>query len=104
MDPANRARLSIEELRTIVTPIAKKYGVKRVYLFGSVARGDDNEESDYDFCIERGKIDCIFKLSAFYRDLSNAVGSDVDVVTTKGAERKPEFLKTIMNEGVILYG
>ena len=103
MNPANGTRFSTEELKSIVTPIAKEYGVKKIYLFGSTARGDDNEESDYDFCIERGKIDCVFRLSAFYRDLSNAIGSDIDVVTTKGAERKPEFLKTIMAEGIVLY-
>ncbi|MCL2607804.1 MAG: nucleotidyltransferase domain-containing protein [Methanomassiliicoccaceae archaeon] len=69
-------------MKSIVAPIAKEYGVKKVYLFGSMARGDHNEESDYDFCIERGKIDCIFRLSAFYRDLSKAIGYDIDMVTT----------------------
>ncbi|MDR2698771.1 MAG: nucleotidyltransferase domain-containing protein [Candidatus Methanoplasma sp.] len=43
--------LSFGELRGIVAPIAKKYGMIRVYLFGSRARGDNNEESDFDFCV-----------------------------------------------------
>jgi predicted nucleotidyltransferase len=47
-------RLSVEELRTIVAPVAHKYGVDKIYLFGSVARGDYDDDSDYDFCIERG--------------------------------------------------
>jgi len=104
MAPANGIKFSIDELKEIVRPIAKEYGVKKVYLFGSVARGDYDEESDYDFCIDRGKIACIFKLSAFHRDLSNAIGYDIDVVTTKGAERRPEILKTILEEGVVIYG
>ncbi|MCL2712158.1 MAG: nucleotidyltransferase domain-containing protein [Methanomassiliicoccaceae archaeon] len=104
MNPANGVKFSIEELKMIVGPIAKEYGVKKVYLFGSMARGDFNEESDYDICIDRGKIDCIFRLSAFSRDLRNAIGDDVDVVTTKGAERRPEILKTIMDEGIVIYG
>ena len=30
----------------------KKYGIKEIYLFGSVARGEDNEKSDIDLMIE----------------------------------------------------
>ena len=104
MAPANGIKFSIEELKEIIKPIAKQYGVKKIYLFGSIARGDYDEESDYDFCIDRGKIDCLLEYSSFCYDLQNAIGYDVDIVTTKGAERRPEFLKTIMNEGVVVYG
>lgn len=104
MNPANEMKFSIDELKDIVRPIAKKYGVKKIYLFGSVARGDYDEESDYDLCVERGNIDCLLTYSSFCYDLRNAIGTDVDIVTTKGAERKPEFLKAIMAEGVVLYG
>jgi len=30
----------------------KKYGVEKIYLFGSVARGEDKENSDIDIMIE----------------------------------------------------
>jgi len=30
----------------------KKYGVKKIYLFGSVARGEDKKTSDIDIMIE----------------------------------------------------
>lgn len=102
MNSADGTRFSIEELRNIVAPIAKEYGVKKVYLFGSAARGDDNENSDYDFCIERGEIDCILILSEFFKDLHDAVGHEIDMVTTKSVG--PEFLNKIMEEGVVLYG
>jgi len=95
-------RLSIEELKTIVAPVAERYGVDRVYLFGSVARGDYSEDSDYDFCIERGKIDCIFIFSEFFQDLHDAVGHEIDLVTTKSVNS--EFLEKIMKEGVKIYG
>jgi len=58
-------RHSIEELKRIIFPIAERYGVNKVYLFGSVARGDYTENSDYDFCIERGKIRSLLDLSGF---------------------------------------
>ena len=40
---------SVSEISDIVAPIAEKYGVKKVFLFGSRARGDYREDSDYDF-------------------------------------------------------
>jgi hypothetical protein len=42
-------KYTIEEIKAIVEPIARKYGVARVYLFGSYARGDVIENSDVDF-------------------------------------------------------
>jgi predicted nucleotidyltransferase len=30
----------------------KEYGIKEIYLFGSVARGEDNEKSDIDLLVE----------------------------------------------------
>jgi len=101
MCPTAGKRLSVEELRSIVTPLAEKYGVGKVYLFGSVAKGDHNDNSDYDFCIERGNIRSIFVLSGFFQDLKEAVGYDIDLVTTKSVPA--EFLSKIMSEGVELY-
>ena len=95
-------RYSIEELKRIVFPIAERYGVDKVYLFGSVARGDYTENSDYDFCIERGKIRSLLDLSGFFQDLRDAVGCEIDLVTTKSLE--PEFLNKIISEGVVVYG
>jgi len=94
-------RLSIDELRSVVRPVAEKYGVSKIYIFGSVARGDFNEESDYDFCIEKGKIDCILVLSEFFKDLHDAVGHEIDMVTTRSV--KPEFLNNIMKDALTVY-
>ena len=46
----------IEELKKKIAPIAKQYGVKSVYLFGSMARGDATADSDYDFYINKGEL------------------------------------------------
>jgi hypothetical protein len=102
MSPKTHKRLSVEELKVIVEPVARKYGVDKVYLFGSVARGDDNEESDYDFYIEAEKIRSISVISGFFRDLREAIGYDIDLISTKRMD--PEFLNTIMREGVTIYG
>jgi hypothetical protein len=102
MSSATRKRHTIEELKRIVKPVAEKYGVEKIYLFGSVARGNDKWDSDYDFCIEKGKIRGLIKLSGFFQDLRDAVGYEIDLVTTRSLE--PEFLNTVMTEGVVVYG
>jgi predicted nucleotidyltransferase len=47
---------AIEEIRNIVRDIAQRYGVKRVTLFGSYARGEANLDSDIDLRIDKGQI------------------------------------------------
>jgi len=101
MHSAVGRKLSIEELRSLVAPIAERYGVGKVYLFGSVARGDFNEDSDYDFCIDLGKIRSPSVLSEFFHDLRDAVKCEIDLVDTKSVG--PEFLNKILTEGVIVY-
>ena len=101
MSDATREIYSIDELKAIVAPVAESYGVAKVYLFGSVARGDYDEDSDYDFCIESGKIRDLIELSGFFQDLREAVGRDIDVVNTKYLN--PNLLSTIRSEGVVIY-
>jgi len=72
--------ISFNELREIVAPIAEKYGAGGIYLFGSRARGDNKEDSDFDFYVIRGKIKGL-KLCGLIRELEESLGSSVDVVT-----------------------
>ena len=102
MPSKTQKKLSIEELKLIVGPIATEYGVEKVYLFGSMARGDDDDDSDYDFCIERGKISDLFELSGFFGDLKDAIGHEIDLVTTGALP--PEFMENVIRDGVVLYG
>ena len=101
MTSAKKKIYSVSELKEIVAPVAKQYGVAKVYLFGSVARGDYDENSDYDFCIESGKIRGLIALSGFFQDLRYAVGREIDLVEVKALD--PEFLKVVMSEGVVVY-
>ncbi|MCL2143491.1 MAG: nucleotidyltransferase domain-containing protein [Methanomassiliicoccaceae archaeon] len=101
MSSASLTRHSVNELRSIVAPVAERYGVGKIYIFGSVARGDFKENSDYDFCIDLGKIRSIFVLSEFFQDLRDAVGHDIDLVDTASVD--PEFMSKIVEEGMIVY-
>ena len=92
----------IEHIKEIVTPIARKHGVEKVWLFGSRARGDASEDSDYDFLITKGKITTLFKYMALVDDLENALKAHVDVVTDTSND--PEFLRGIRCDEVWIYG
>ena len=46
--------LSIEEIKSYITPVVEIYPVNKVILFGSYARGDAVEGSDIDLVVESG--------------------------------------------------
>ena len=50
---------AVEEIKSIVLPVAQKYQLRAVYLFGSYARGTATENSD----IDRYDRDCSKKLA-----------------------------------------
>ena len=43
---------TLEEIAGIIAPIAARYGVDRIFIFGSYARGEADENIDIDLCIE----------------------------------------------------
>lgn len=92
---------SIEEIKTVVAPIAGRYGVDKVYLFGSYARGEATETSDLDFRIDRGTLRGLFALGGLYMDLEEAFDKKVDLLTTGSLDRK--FLSRIEKEEVLIY-
>ena len=95
-------KYTIEEIKTIVAPIARKYGVERVYLFGSYARGDVNENSDIDLRIDKGSLKGLFALCGLYTEIEEALQMKVDILTTGSLEE--DFLRKIQKEEVLLYG
>ncbi len=60
---------SIKEIKRIAIPIAKKYGVDSLSLFGSYARGEATSESDVDFYIDKGNIKGLLDFIGFIQDL-----------------------------------
>lgn len=92
---------TIEEIRERIKPIAKQYGVERIYLFGSYARGEATELSDVDFRIDKGQIRGLFALGGLYNSLSDALSKSIDLVTTESLD--PAFINNIASEEVLLY-
>ena len=91
----------IETIREKTAPIAEKYGVKRMSLFGSYARGEADDKSDVDILIERGKIEGLFQYGEFIYELQKALKCHVDVVTSD--MNNQNFISQIRNDEVFLY-
>ncbi len=91
----------IATIQKVVIPIANFYGVKRLYLFGSYAKGTENEKSDVDLLIEKGKPMSLLKLSGMKQKLEEALNLSVDLVTTVGVEE--DFRNEIADGEILLY-
>ena len=92
---------TVEELSRIVGRIAAGYGMRRVYLFGSRARGDNRPDSDYDFCIVAPKGMGLFRMGGFYGRLEEALGTEVDVVSERAMS--DDFSKEVFRDRRLLY-
>ena len=73
-------QLSLDATRTLIT-ITRKHGAVRASLFGSYARGDAREDSDLDVLVELEPGRSLLDLVRLERELRDALGLDVDVVT-----------------------
>ena len=91
----------ISEIQKIVVPIAHAYGVKRLYLFGSYAKGTANEKSDVDLLVEKESTMSLLKLSGMRQMVQEALNLSVDLVTTAGIE--DDFRKEIDGTEILLY-
>ena len=92
---------SIDQIRSLASPIAASYGVRRMSLFGSYARGEATEDSDIDLLIDRTGMTGGWAIGGLYSDLRDAFGKELDMVTTTGADRA--FLERIRRDEVMLY-
>ena len=96
-----RKRDSLDIVKEVIPPIAKKYGIIRIYLFGSRARGDNRKNSDYDLCILIPKEMTLLRLASFHEEISEALGSDVDLAYED--EMSEHFLTSIRNDMRLIY-
>ena len=108
----------MNEIKAIAQPIASRYGVAALYLFGSYARGDATEESDIDLLVDvtgtqiRGFFStaAVPSLGGLYCDLEEALAKEIDLITLDALEQAGDgtgagqFRKAILKERVKVYG
>ena len=102
---------TLDEIRKIITPIAVRYKLKAVYVFGSYARGEATETSDIDLLIDTTgtAVKSLLRLAEVYCALETALGKPVDVITVSALEQRANlpseahFREQVRRERVELY-
>ena len=90
---------TMDQLSELICPIAESYGVDRIYVFGSYARGDADKDSDIDLFVVPGRARGM-ALGGLYSDLSNVLNKKVDIITNHA---DPRFIDMISKELVLVY-
>jgi len=88
----------VREKQGEILGLAARYGARNVRVFGSVARGKADEQSDVDFLVEMEPGRSLLDLGGLQAELEALLGCSVDVVTEKGL--KPRIRGRVLAEAV----
>jgi len=92
------AQMLIKQRREDILRAAAHYGAYNVRVFGSVARGEAQLDSDIDFLVEMEPDRSLLDLGGLLMDLQVLLGNDVDVVTEKGLRER--IRKRVLAEAI----
>ena len=98
----NNGIFTIGDITRLVKPIAEKYKVQEIYLFGSYARGEADENSDLDFLVFGGENFKLTRIFALAEDLREVLKKNVDVFEINEINRDSDFYHTIMKERLLV--
>ncbi len=92
----------LQQIVQIVKPIALKYKVRKIYLFGSYARGEATGDSDLDFLVFGGEEFKATDIFALAEELRSAFEKDVDVFEIREVNQDSAFYCAIMKERLLV--
>jgi len=81
-----------------ILALATKYGASNVRVFGSVAQGTADENSDVDFLVNLAPGRSLFDLGGLLYELQKLLVRNVDVVTPAGL--RPRIRDRVLREAV----
>ncbi|WP_289854979.1 nucleotidyltransferase domain-containing protein [uncultured Muribaculum sp.] len=87
----------IDKLTQAAPYIKAEFEVKSLCLFGSMARGDNNEESDVDLCVDMPPK--AIKVLALKNFLQKTLGASVDLIR-RHKNLRPLFLSKIEEDAI----
>lgn len=94
-----RKELLISKRQSILA-IAARHGAFNIRIFGSTARGDDDDKSDIDFLVELQPGRSLLDLGGLLIELQELLGCSVDITTENGL--KERIREQVLNEVINL--
>jgi len=102
---------TLDQLREKIAPIAEKYQIPAVYVFGSYARGEATEDSDVDLLIDRtgSKIRGLFDMGGLYNDINETLGKNLSLETMQNLSDNslrrdfPRYVHNLNRERIIIH-
>ncbi|TAG92526.1 MAG: DNA polymerase subunit beta [Oscillatoriales cyanobacterium] len=95
-----KIRQILQEKRAEILQLAAKHGAFNVRIFGSVARGEEREDSDVDFLVEMETERSLLDRIGLIQDLEDFLEKKVDVANVKGL--REAFRERILREAIFL--
>lgn len=86
--------------RDEILAIARSHGAHNVRIFGSVARGDQGEDSDLDLIVRFDAGRSLFDQGGLLMDLQDLLGVKVDIISERGM--RPAFREHVLKEAIAL--
>ena len=74
----------LKEHRQEILSLATRHGARHIRVFGSVARGEADGQSDVDFLVDMEQGRTLMDMGGLLMELQELLGCHVDVVSEKG--------------------
>lgn len=74
----------VQQRKKEIIAVARAHGLVNVRIFGSVARGEDTDQSDIDLLVDLEKGRTLLDLGGALVQLQDLLGRRVDIVTERG--------------------
>ena len=80
---------TLDEIARCIRPVAERYRLRAVYVFGSYARGEAGEDSDVDLLVDTdgANLKTLSALGGLYSDLEDALEKELSLVTVDSLEQ-----------------
>lgn len=98
--------MKIEDIRYFkekLYQVASENGITKIFVVGSVARGESDQFSDIDFLIEMDEDASAFGVGAFQYEAQNLLGVEVNVIPTFALSKTDdEFVRSVKENAISL--
>ena len=100
--------LSLESIKLLVLPVAKKNELSSIFLFGSYARNEAGPESDVDLLVDGGKCGGLFGFMDLKEQFETALGKKVDLISRTSLEENGSdsgflFKRNVVKDEELIY-